>query len=141
MRRDQRARTVLLQQVEGLYERMCMACHRAYRKEHYKKNRVVYIAKAMRNSAVTRRFLDKWVNDLKAAPCSRCKQSYPSVCMDFHHRDPESKVLGIPQMRSGAWSLDRVLKEVKKCDLLCANCHRIVTHAAVCPLATNELKG
>lgn len=62
----------------------------------------------------------------KDVPCARCAQRFPSYCMDFHHRDPSSKEI------NGAllWncSVARLLKEVEKCDVLCANCHRARHH-------------
>ncbi len=42
---------------------------------------------------------------------------------DFHHRDPTEKDLNVGQCRSFCWN--SIVKELDKCDLLCANCHRI----------------
>lgn len=48
---------------------------------------------------------------------------------DFHHRNPEEKDFEIAQRR---WiSLDEMKKELDKCDLLCAICHRKL-HAGCC---------
>lgn len=65
-----------------------------------------------------------WVNEQKQGPCAHCGVCYPSYVMDFHHRDPEDKLFSI------AWGVSRVSRarlaaEIDKCDLLCANCHRI----------------
>jgi hypothetical protein len=45
--------------------------------------------------------------------------------MDFDHRDPTVKVRGVTRMIMG--SIDRMLAEVDKCDIVCANCHRLRT--------------
>ena len=50
------------------------------------------------------------------------EESHYSV-FEFHHRDPKSKDYSWQKLR--LLSLDKVHKELKKCDLLCANCHRI----------------
>ena len=47
--------------------------------------------------------------------------------MDFDHRDPTTKDF---EVGSGirAYSLERCLEEMAKCDVVCAVCHRIRTH-------------
>jgi hypothetical protein len=44
--------------------------------------------------------------------------------LDLHHRDPTTKRFTIGRGRS--WSLQNLLTEIEKCDVLCANCHRRV---------------
>lgn len=44
--------------------------------------------------------------------------------LDLHHRDGEDKVDHVNRMRCRA-SIAAVLQEAAKCDVLCANCHRI----------------
>ena len=41
---------------------------------------------------------------------------------DFHHVDPSKKDINPTQLR---FSFERMKAELKKCVLLCANCHRI----------------
>lgn len=45
--------------------------------------------------------------------------------MDFDHRDPATKVYGVSQMLT--CSMAAIEDEMSKCDLVCANCHRIRT--------------
>jgi hypothetical protein len=49
------------------------------------------------------------------------------AALEFHHRDPRTKKFGLGQFDG---SLARLLAEAEKCDLLCANCHRL-RHAAI----------
>ncbi len=66
------------------------------------------------------------IDAAKAVPCSDCGIQYPPVCMDFDHvRGAKSFTIGYDYR--GA--LDRVLEEIAKCDVRCANCHRL-RHAA-----------
>lgn len=67
------------------------------------------------------------VEKLKTAPCTDCGQSFPSVCMDFDHVRG-TKVKAIAQMVGQTWSVERLLEELKKCELVCSNCHRIRTN-------------
>lgn len=60
-----------------------------------------------------------------AAGCADCGYAEHPHALDFDHRDPSTKSFGI----GGAWSksLARVAAEIAKCDVVCANCHRIRT--------------
>ena len=56
------------------------------------------------------------------AKCQRCGYDKCSAALEFHHRDPAEKD---PKWSRG-WSYPRLKKELDKCDILCANCHREV---------------
>lgn len=55
--------------------------------------------------------------------CCDCQNEYPSCVYDFHHRDPTTKEFDGNAFTTKSW--ENVKKELDKCDLLCANCHRI----------------
>lgn len=48
---------------------------------------------------------------------------YEAELLDFHHLDPDGKVAGIASLRCYG---DKLVKEISKCTLLCANCHRLL---------------
>ena len=56
--------------------------------------------------------------------CTRCGFTGHPEALDFAHRDPKTKTVGIAQ--ANTWA--RAVKEAEKCDILCANCHRIQTY-------------
>lgn len=64
---------------------------------------------------------------LKNKPCARCKKKFPPYVMEWHHRDPTTKKFGIGQ-GSFRNSMAKILEEIRKCDLYCANCHRITEY-------------
>lgn len=64
---------------------------------------------------------------LKAGPCMDCGRSFPSVCMDFDHREPEKKKADVAHMVNSTPGLQAFMEEIAKCDLVCSNCHRIRT--------------
>lgn len=66
-----------------------------------------------------------WLNREKSAPCADCGGSFPPECMDFDHVRGE-KSFGI-SASVGGFALARVQEELAKCDLVCANCHRVRT--------------
>lgn len=59
--------------------------------------------------------------------CKACgfnpKDEYDYAAFDFHHRDPKTKSFN---MGVSMRSLSSLMAEAKKCDLLCANCHRVL---------------
>lgn len=62
---------------------------------------------------------------LKDKPCTDCKTRYPHYVLDFDHRPGTVKAGVVGRMWSGP--REKLLEEVAKCDLVCANCHRIRT--------------
>lgn len=59
----------------------------------------------------------------KGGICEMCKTEYPDCVFDFHHKEPSEKEYSWPKMRQ--LPVDKMNKELDKCVLLCANCHRI----------------
>lgn len=68
------------------------------------------------------------VAQAKANPCTDCKNSYPSYVMDFDHVKGRKKTNISVLVQSAGWSISTLKKELAKCELVCANCHRIRTH-------------
>lgn len=58
-----------------------------------------------------------------------CNQRFPAPCMEFDHREPSTKRRAVANMVSQGQSWQTILEEIAKCDLVCANCHRIRHHA------------
>lgn len=64
------------------------------------------------------------ISDIKQnLKCEKCGESKP-YCLDFHHTDPKKKEGTIAKMISNNYRLNKILDEIKKCRVLCANCHR-----------------
>lgn len=95
---------------------------RAASKRNYYDNKQVYIEKA---AARKDRLYAEVIVPAKSKPCADCHHSFPPMCMDFDHGENEKKF----EISS---SFDRVpmaelLEEIEKCQVVCANCHRIRT--------------
>lgn len=67
------------------------------------------------------------IRELKSAPCMDCGGVYPPCCMDYDHID-DNKTANVATLISNNRSLEVILSEIEKCELVCANCHRIRTH-------------
>jgi hypothetical protein len=64
-----------------------------------------------------------WFAELKDRfVCTRCGESHPA-CLQFHHEDPTTKELGLSDAIRRGWGRARILRELEKCKVLCANCH------------------
>lgn len=63
----------------------------------------------------------RWCLDQQLS-CS-CGEADP-VCLDFHHKNPTTKLGQVPVLSSRGWSKERIVAEVAKCTVVCANCHR-----------------
>ncbi len=71
--------------------------------------------------------LKKWYETIKSQPCTDCGGSFPICCMDFDHRIGTKKSYCVGTMVAHHYSMNLIEKEVAKCDLVCANCHRVRT--------------
>lgn len=56
--------------------------------------------------------------------CSKCGYKHNIAALDFHHLNPEEKEFQIDMRKLSNTSIDKLQKEINKCVLLCANCHR-----------------
>ncbi len=69
-----------------------------------------------------RNFVEKWKSE---HPCLVCEEK-ETVCLDFHHLDATKKDLSVSEAVSRGWKIHRIKKEIKKCVIICSNCHRKV---------------
>lgn len=70
----------------------------------------------------------EWLADQKNHPCQDCGGSFPACVMDFDHRPGEEKLADVSQLAGGRGSPKAVIiAEIAKCDLICANRHRVRT--------------
>ena len=56
--------------------------------------------------------------------CCICGFDEFQEALDFHHVNPETKSFGITDSNAVTKALEKQLTEMKKCVLVCANCHR-----------------
>lgn len=68
----------------------------------------------------------KLLIELKNRPCADCGNSYPDYVMDYDHLDAKTKFKMVSKLIN--YSFGKIKEEVAKCELVCANCHRIRTH-------------
>ena len=66
----------------------------------------------------------KYIRRVKSmSRCIRCGECAP-WCLDFHHRDPDDKLMSIPDMAKRGFPIEIIKIELNKCDCICSNHHR-----------------
>jgi NADPH-dependent glutamate synthase beta subunit-like oxidoreductase len=58
--------------------------------------------------------------------CVDCKEKYPHYMLDFDHL-PEFEKIDSPTQMIHKYSWEKAVEEMSKCDIVCANCHKIRT--------------
>ena len=84
------------------------------------------------------------VNSIKlASGCIRCGYNKSAAALEFNHTDPSNKYttrtgrrLHLSDMVATGYGLTTIMEEIRKCEILCANCHAELTHK--CTEATHD---
>lgn len=94
-------------------------------RSHYQRNKKYYLDRNIRIRIARREI----ILGLRSLPCVDCDKPYPPCVMEFDHvpeRGPRRFTIG----SQTSYSCGRFVfeAEIAKCDVICANCHRIRTH-------------
>ncbi len=98
--------------------------HKRYMKEiWYPKNR----AKQKASSLVAKQRVLKFIREYKLTKgCRDCGYNSHAEALDFDHLS-NNKLFTIAQAGRLGAGMERVKREIQKCDVVCANCHRVRT--------------
>lgn len=104
----------------------CSTCSKKYGKQHYLENKSKYVERAKdfnRIQIINNR--QKMIDYLNGKKCKDCGNSDIRV-LEFDHKKNVDKSNNIGNMLyRNCWTT--ILKEIGKCEIRCANCHRIKT--------------
>lgn len=100
----------------------CRTCNKEYQEKWYENNK----KKQSQNVSINRNKNKKLNRDyifefLKNNPCKMCGES-DILVLEFDHL--HNKKYNVSEMLARGCSLGTVKKEIEKCQVLCANCHR-----------------
>lgn len=101
---------------------LCKICSQERSKQYYKENKEYhrkYIYERRKKYAADMRIIK---NEAKSIGCIKCNEK-DVCCLDFHHNDPTKKLYNISALAHRV-SKKKLLVELKKCSILCSNCHR-----------------
>lgn len=95
----------------------CKLCIAASQREHYKKHKKYY---ADKNKKWRKSEVEKFVDFLKTQQCQDCGESDVRV-LEFDHISDKAFNIG---SKVGELSFTKLMEEIGKCDVVCANCHK-----------------
>lgn len=96
--------------------------YKVYGKSHYERNKTYYFERKRERI----KMLTDFVNDYKRQhPCVDCgNPDFRVLTFDHTSLDKEKAVSTAIQC---GWSKERILSEIRKCEVRCSNCHTIMT--------------
>jgi hypothetical protein len=103
----------------------CKACRAKKWQEYYStpEGRAKHIANIRRCEIVRQQRNYDTVVALKQNPCVDCNNLYQHWVMQFDHKPGQTKRDNVSDMIRNRVSINMILAEITKCDLVCANCH------------------
>ena len=102
----------------------CKACRREYDAAYHRRTRALRIEQKRRY----RKELVNWYRNLKHdRPCADCGGVFEPAAMAWDHRPGVLKTANVSDLVERTRSRKRLLAEIAKCDLVCANCHAVRT--------------
>lgn len=94
----------------------------------YEKNKERHKANVAARNAEIRTRARVFVKELKeSTPCADCGNFFPHFVMDFDHLGEIDKEAIVSKLVGSGYDIPRIKREIEKCELVCANCHRIRT--------------
>ncbi len=96
-----------------------------YRQWYYHQNKAK--AKAHKKSYETRNkeFIQRYKKQCK---CAKCGLSNKPYLLEFHHIDPSTKYKSVTDLQFNAYSMKLIKEEIRKCVMICRNCHMEFHH-------------
>lgn len=102
---------------------VCKKCIVNYSKQHYLQNKNTYKRRAKESANRKVKIIQKYVWDyLFSHPCVDCGESN-IVVLEFDHKDGTEKSGNISGLIHNG-SLFNIKREIEKCEVRCANCHK-----------------
>ena len=116
---------------KGLRHHACSSCRYKSEVRRYNKNPEAKQRRDVQKRAhhgpymlARRVHLRSIINEIKLnSGCVDCEGTFPPPALEFDHVRGTKKY-GISVMMSNAMPLDTILKEIEKCEVRCAPCHR-----------------
>ena len=110
----------------NIREKICSKCGKSFIvKDNAFSRRYCYdcVPIIPKSRAQNRQIIKRWALEYKGSKCEICGYNKCSAALDFHHKDPKEKDFNLSD---GNLILDwcEIKKELDKCSLVCANCHR-----------------
>lgn len=109
---------------KGKLHPKCKTCRRDLATIDYTRHKERYKASAKKHLPKYKTRNAEFIAKHKSkCGCIRCGEN-DFVALDAHHIDPKGKEHNLNHLRKMSYSIETIEKELSKCVILCANCHR-----------------
>jgi len=104
---------------------ICSNCQKIKKMEQFLKD-----SKGNEKKKRRRQKLLEAINSVKTKPCLECKKTFPPYCMELDHtgKGIKDKVDSVAKMVNQERPTEMIVKELKKVESICGNCHRKRTY-------------
>lgn len=94
---------------------------------HYERNKDKMKARAVKYTSGHKKKLKACILKAKEnQPCTDCGGIFHPHAMEFDHIG-DDKLTAVAHIVTLCWSVEKLEAEIAKCELVCANCHRVRT--------------
>ena len=101
----------------------CKSCRRVWDSAYHARTRPVRLEQKRQAKAARM----AWLHEIKSRPCQDCRGSFHPAAMTFDHLPGKEKLKDISTLVVTG-CVQMAIEEMKKCDLVCSNCHAIRTY-------------
>ena len=101
----------------------CKECRRAYQNNWYSDNKELHRERVRRSYGVARKFYTELLSKQSCVDCGETRLP----ALQYDHRDASEKEFTISEAIRDGYGKERILAEIAKCDVRCANCHAVRT--------------
>lgn len=108
---------------------MCKTCNSDWVRGRYAKNKKSHYENVRRSRAARAIFLREMVAKIKIEKgCKDCGYRTHAEALEFDHLPQNLKIENVSILVAKGVAVAKILAEIEKCDVRCANCHRVITH-------------
>jgi|ERR1035437_1279886 hypothetical protein len=112
-------------------EQRLTSLRRCYEKMKQDETTEEYQTRLQQNRSYSRNRSDTLhdrVNEIKlASGCVDCGYREHAVALDFDHLNGDEKISSVADLANDRCGWDKIQTEIDKCEVVCANCHRVRT--------------
>ena len=106
----------------GKRQSICRGCQRLSRREHYERHQKEEIARAYGVNKKRREEAQRFIYEyLSYQVCKDCGE-YDFSVLTFDHVRGKKK-MEVSQMAAQGYSINAIMDEISKCEVVCYNCH------------------
>lgn len=107
----------------GKLHKQCKDCKKIAISRHYQANKKLYKDRATEYNKKIREEIKQYIKEYKEQrSCADCGRKFAHYIMDFDHIG--SKKYNVSDLGFCGSSMETLLDEIAKCEVVCSNCHR-----------------